>query len=78
VLLAIPKSLRCKYLLSFKEELAEITIAVEILDNALVAGIVEKIVNNFDNEWVRLLFHQPYLFQHCLLLFILKKVKCDI
>jgi hypothetical protein len=69
---------RKRYLLSFKEELAEITIAVEILDNALVAGIVEKIVNNFDDEWVRLLFHQPDLFKHGLLLFILKKVKCDI
>jgi hypothetical protein len=40
-----------------------------------VAGIVEKIVNNFDDEWVRLLFHQPDLFHQCLLLFLLKKVK---
>jgi hypothetical protein len=40
-----------------------------------VAGIVEKIVNNFDDEWVGLLFHQPDLFLQCLLLFLLKKVK---
>jgi hypothetical protein len=43
-----------------------------------VAWIVEKIVNNSDDEWVRLLFHQSDLFQQCLLLFLLKKIKCDI
>jgi hypothetical protein len=48
--------------LSFKQEFVEITLAVEILDNAQAPGIVEKIVYYFDNEWMSLLFHQPYLF----------------
>jgi hypothetical protein len=30
--------------------------------------IVKKIVNNFDNKWVRVLFHEVYSFK-CLLMF---------
>ncbi len=66
------------YLPSINEELAEIPQAVEILDNAQVAGTVFKIVYDFDDKWVRLLFHQSDLFLQCLLIYLLKKVKCHI
>jgi hypothetical protein len=54
---------------------AEITLAVEFLDHAQVAGIVNKIVNDFDDKWMRILFHEPDLLLHCLLNTILKEVQ---
>jgi hypothetical protein len=51
------------YLSSFKEELAKIPLAIEILDYAQVTRIVDKIVYYFDNKLVRLLFHDSYLFR---------------
>jgi hypothetical protein len=54
--------LRKWYLSSFKEELAKIPLAIEILDNTQVTGIVDKIVYDFDDKFVRLLFHDSDLF----------------
>ena len=54
--------LRKWYLPSIIEVLAEIPLAVEILDYAQVTRIVYKIVYDFDNKWVRLLFHDSDLF----------------
>jgi hypothetical protein len=53
---------------------AEITLAVEFLDHAQVAGIVNKIVYDFDDKWMRIFFHEPDLLLHCLLYFLVKKV----
>jgi hypothetical protein len=41
-----------------------------------MASIVKKIVNNFDNEWMRDLFHQPNFLHHCLLISLVKKFQC--
>jgi hypothetical protein len=39
-----------------------------------MAGIVEKIVNNFDDKWMRVLFHEPDFLVNCLLIFLLKEL----
>jgi hypothetical protein len=33
---------------------------------------VNKIINNFDDKWMRVLFHEPYFLQHCLLVALVK------
>jgi hypothetical protein len=38
-----------------------------------MARIVKKIVNNFDNKWVRVLFHQPDLLENRLLLTLIQE-----
>ena len=43
----------------FIKKIAEITLAIELLDHAEMTGVVKKIVNNFDDEWMRVLFHEP-------------------
>ena len=45
---------------------AKITLAVEFLDHAQMAGIVKKIVNNFDNKWMGILFHEFNFIENCL------------
>ena len=47
------------YLTPFKKKFAEITLSVEFLDHAQMARIFLKIVNNFDNKWMGILFHEP-------------------
>ena len=47
--------------LLFLQILVEITQAVKFLDHAEMTKIVSKIVNNFDNKWMRVLFHEPDL-----------------
>ena len=66
------------YLPSIKEELAKITLDIEILDNAQVTGIIDKIVYYFNYKWVRVFFHQSDLFNYSVLIFLLKKVKWHI
>jgi hypothetical protein len=39
-----------------------------------MAVLIMKIVNNFDNKWVRVFFHQPDLLQHCLLLALVQEL----
>ena len=39
-----------------------------------MARIVKKIVNNFDDKWMRVLFHEPDFPVHCLLLSLVKEV----
>ena len=36
---------------------------------------VKKIVKNFDDEWMRVLFHEPDFLPHCLLLARVKQVQ---
>jgi hypothetical protein len=38
-----------------------------------MAGIVNKIVNYFDDKWVRVLLHQPDLIENSLLLFLVQE-----
>ena len=54
---------------------AKITLDVEFLDHAQMAGIIKKIVNNFDDKWMRILFHEPDLLLHRLLNTIIKEVQ---
>ena len=37
-----------------------------------MARVVKKIVNNFDDKWMRVLFHEPDFLQHCLLVALVK------
>jgi hypothetical protein len=37
---------------------------------------VNKIINNFDDKWMRVLFHEPDFLQHCLLIALLKHFHC--
>jgi hypothetical protein len=41
-----------------------------------MASIVKKIVNNFDDKWMRVLFHESDFLHHCLLISLFKKVQC--
>jgi hypothetical protein len=38
-----------------------------------MAGIVNKIVNDFDDKWMRVLLHQPDLVENGLLLFLVQQ-----
>jgi hypothetical protein len=58
----------------FLKKFAEITLAIEFLDQAQMAGIVKKIVNNFDDKWMRVLFHEPDFLINCLLIFLLEEL----
>ena len=53
---------------------AEITLGVEFLDHAEMTEIVNKIVNNFDYKWMRVLFHEPDFLVNCLLIFLLEEL----
>ena len=33
---------------------------------------VNKIINNFDDKWMRVLFHEPDFLEHCLLVALVK------
>ena len=48
----------------------EITLAEDFLDNAQMAGIVKKIVNNFDYKWMRIIFHESDFLKQLLDLFL--------
>jgi len=39
-----------------------------------MAGIIKKIVNNFDDKWMWVLFHEPDLLENCLLIFLLEEL----
>jgi len=39
-----------------------------------MVGIVKKIVNNFDDKWMRVLFHEPDFLENCLLIFLLQEL----
>jgi hypothetical protein len=56
---------------SLLKKFAEITLVVVFLDQTLMPGIVNKIINNFDNKWMRFFFHEPYFLKHCLLLSVI-------
>jgi hypothetical protein len=50
------------------KKFVEITLTIELLNHAEMAGIVKKIVNDFDDKWMRVLFHESDFLQHCLLI----------
>jgi hypothetical protein len=58
----------------FIKKFAEITLAVEFLDHAQMAGIVKKIINDFNDEWMRVLFHESDFLENCLLIFLLQEL----
>ena len=39
-----------------------------------MAGIVTKIVDNFDDKWMRVLFHEHDFLHHCLYLSLVQEV----
>ena len=55
------------------KKFAEITLNIEILDHAQMAGVVKKIVDYFDDEWIRVLFHEPDFLEYCLLLTLVQE-----
>jgi hypothetical protein len=38
-----------------------------------MASIVKKFINDFDNKWMAVPFHQAYFFTQCLLISVIKK-----
>jgi hypothetical protein len=64
------------FLAPFIKIFSEISHTIELLDHAQMASIVKKIVNNFDDKWMRVLFHEPDFLHHCLLIYLFKKVQC--
>ena len=57
------------------KKFVEITLTIELLDHAEMAGIVKKIVNDFDDKWMRVLFHEPDFLQHCLLISLFNELQ---
>ena len=61
------------FLPHFQKKLAEITLTVNFLDHTQMTLIVNEIVNNFDDKWMRVLFHQPDFLKCCLALFLFQE-----
>jgi hypothetical protein len=59
------------FIAPFKNKFAEITFTKEVFDYTLMAGIINKIVNNFDDKWMRVLFHELDFLEQRLLLFLI-------
>ena len=57
----------------FFKKFAEITLAVKLLDHAQMASIVNIIVNDFDDKWMRVLFHEPDFLEYCLMLCLVQE-----
>ena len=53
------------------KKLAEVTLVVKFLNHAEMAWIVKKIIDNIDDEWVRVLFHEPDFLVDWELIFLL-------
>jgi hypothetical protein len=67
-----------KFLISsFIKILSEISYTIELLDHAQMASIIKKIVNDFDDKWMRVLSDEPDFLMNCLNFTLIQEINLE-